>query len=117
GHETNRGIELSEQGKATNWLRLTGSAALLRAVSSGSSTPDFNDKQVINVPRFRTSVFADIDVSFITGLHLLPGWSYTGPKEATRDDSVSVTGYNLFNLGARYTPSGEWSKLTLRLFA
>ncbi len=117
GHETHRGLELGAQGKVSNWLRLTGSAALLRARSSGSSTPDFNDRQVINVPRFRTSTFADIDVPFITGLHLLPGWSYTGPKEATRDDSVSVPGYNLFSMGARYTPSGEWSKLTFRLFA
>jgi iron complex outermembrane receptor protein len=117
GHETHRGLELSAQGKVKEWLRLTGSATLLRAVSSGSSTPDFNDKQVINVPRFRTSMFADIDVPFITGLHLLPGWSYTGPKEATRDDAVSVPGYNLFNIGARYTPSGEWKKVTFRLFA
>ena len=117
GHETHRGLELSAQGKVNSWLRLTGSATLLRAVSSGSSTPDFNDKQVINVPRFRTSVFADIDVPFITGLHLLPGWSYTGPKEATRDDAVSVPGYNLVNIGARYTPSGEWKKMTFRLFA
>jgi len=117
GHETHRGLELSAQGKVNNWLRLTGSATLLRAISSGSSTPDFNDRQVINVPRFRSSVFADIDVPFITGLHLLPGWSYTGPKEATRDDSVSVPGYNLFGMGARYTPSGEWSKVTFRLSA
>ena len=117
GHETHSGLELGAQGKVNGWLRLTGSATLLHAVSSGSSTPDFNGKQVIDVPRFRTSVFADIDVSFITGLHLLPGWSYTGPKEATREDAVSVPGYNLFNIGARYTPSGEWKKVTLRLFA
>jgi iron complex outermembrane receptor protein len=117
GHETHRGLELNAQGKVKEWLRLTGSATLLRAISSGSSTPDFNDKQVINVPRFRTSMFADIDVPFVTGLHLLPGWSYTGPKEATRDDAVSVPGYNLLNIGARYTPSGEWKKVTFRLFA
>lgn len=117
GHETHRGLELSAQGKVKEWLRITGSASLLRAVSVGSSTPEFNDKQVINVPRFRTSLFADIDVPFITGVHLLPGWSYTGPKEATRDDAVSVPGYNLLNIGARYTPSGEWKKVTFRLFA
>jgi iron complex outermembrane receptor protein len=117
GHETHRGLELSAQGKVNEWLRITGSAALLRAVSSGSSTPDFNGKQVINVPRFQTAWFADIDVPHITGLHLLPGWTYTGAKEATRDDAVSVPGYNLVNLGARYTPRGEWSKVTFRLFA
>ena len=117
GHETHGGLELSAQGKVKEWLRITGSASLLRALSVGSSTPEFNGKQVINVPRFRTSWFADIDVPFITGLHLLPGWSYTGPKEATRDDAVSVPGFNLLNIGARYTPSGEWKKVTFRLFA
>ena len=117
GHETHRGLELNAQGKVNDWLRLTGSAALLDAVSSGSETPAFNGKQVIDVPHFRTSWFADIDVPFISGLHFLPGWSYTSRKEATRDDSVSVPGYNLLNLGARYTPHGEWSKVTFRLFA
>jgi iron complex outermembrane receptor protein len=117
GHETHRGLELSAQGKATNWLRLTGSATFLDAVSSGTETPAFNGKQVIDVPKFRTSWFVDIDVPHVSGLHFLPGWSYTSAKEATRDDAVSVPGYNLLNLGARYTPGGEWSKLTFRLFA
>jgi iron complex outermembrane recepter protein len=117
GHERHSGIELSAQGKATNWLRITGSTALLRAISDGSTTPDFNGKQVIDVPRFRMSLFADVDVPFISGLHFLPGWSYTSAKEATRDDSVSVPGYNLVNLGASYTPHGEWSKVTFHLFA
>jgi iron complex outermembrane receptor protein len=47
----------------------------------------------------------------------MPGWSYTSRKEATRDDIVSVGGYNLFNIGARYTPRGESGHLTLRLYA
>ena len=117
GHETHRGLELSAQGKVTNWLRLTGTAAFLQAISSGTETPDFNGKQVLNVPHFRSSWFADLDVPHITGLHLLPGWSYTGRKEAARDASVSVPGYNLLNLGVRYTPEGEWSRVTFRLFA
>src|SRR5271157_1872795 len=85
GHETHRGLELNAQGKVSNWLRLTGSASFLSAISSGSETPVFNDKQVIDVPHFRTSWFADIDVPFVSGLHFLPGWSYSGPKAATRD--------------------------------
>jgi len=117
GHETHRGLELSAQGKAMSWLRLTSTAAFLQAISSGTETPDFNGKQVLNVPRFRTSLFADLDVPHITGLHFLPGWSYTARKEATRDASVSVPGYHLLNLGVRYTPQGEWSRVTFRLFA
>ena len=117
GHETHRGIELNAQGKAAHWLQLTGSAAAIRAVSNESGTPSYDNKQVINVPRLRTTMFADVVVPRAHGLHLLPGWSYTGRKEATRDDAVSVPAYNLFNLGASYTPGGERGHMTLRVYA
>jgi iron complex outermembrane receptor protein len=117
GRETHDGIELNAAGKAAKWLRLTASAAATRAVSDQSSTPAFNSKQVINVPHLRTTLFADIALPRAHGLHLMPGWGYTGRKEATRDDAVSVPGYNLFSLGASYTPGGEQGHLTLHLYA
>jgi iron complex outermembrane receptor protein len=117
GRETHDGIELNAAGKATNWLRLTASAAATGAVSDESSTLSFNNKQVINVPHLRTTVFADIALPHARGLHLMPGWGYTGRKEATRDDAVSVPGYNLFSLGARYTPGGERGRMTFRIYA
>ncbi len=80
-------------------------------------TPAFDDKQVINVPRWRSTLFADVALPHARGLHVMPGWSYTGRKEATRDNSVSVASYNLFNLGARYTVGGEQGRMTLRLYA
>jgi iron complex outermembrane recepter protein len=117
GHETHDGIELNAQGKAANWIQLSASGTAMRAVSSDTGTPSFDNKQVINVPRFHTSVFADVLVAHARGLHLMPGWSYTSRKEATRDDLVSVGGFNLFNLGARYTPGGESGHVTLHLYA
>ncbi|MGA7244716.1 MAG: TonB-dependent receptor [Terracidiphilus sp.] len=117
GHETHDGIELNAQGKAANWIQLSASATALRAVSSNTGTPAFDNQQVINVPRFHTALFADVLVPHARGLHVMPGWSYTSRKEATRDDLVSVGGYNLFNLGARYTPGGESGRMTFRLYA
>ena len=122
GHEPHRGIELGAQGKAANWLRLSATAAGIRAVSDQTGTPAFDGKQVLNVPRLKTVVFADIAVPQRWGLHLgdlhlLPGWSYSGRKEATRDDVVSVAGYNLFNLGARFAPGGEQGRMSFRIFA
>jgi iron complex outermembrane receptor protein len=117
GRETHNGIEVNAEGKAANWLRLTASAAAIDAVSDETGTTAYDNKQVINVPHLRTSLFADLALPRAHGLHLMPGWSYTGRKEATRDDAVSVSGYNLFNLGARYTPGGEQGHLTLRLYA
>jgi iron complex outermembrane receptor protein len=117
GRETHDGIEVNAEGKATNWLRLTASAAAIRALSDETGTPAFDNKQVLNVPHLRTAIFADLALPHAHGLHLMPGWGYTGRKEATRDDLVSVPGYNLFNLGARYTPGGEQGRVTLRLYA
>jgi iron complex outermembrane recepter protein len=117
GRETHDGVELNAQGKATDWLRLTASMAAIRAVSSDTGTPSYDTKQVINVPHLHTTVFADLTVPHVRGLHLMPGWSYSGRKEATRDDAVSVPSYNLFNLGARYTPGGEQGRVTFRIYA
>ena len=117
GHETHDGIEFNAQGKAANWVQLSASAAEIRAISTDTDKPAFDNKQVINVPRIHTAFFADVLVPHVSGLHLMPGWSYTSRKQATRDDTVSVGGYNLFNLGARYTPHGESGRLTFRLYA
>jgi iron complex outermembrane receptor protein len=117
GHETHDGIELNAEGKAANWLRLTASAAAIRAISSDTLTPSFDHKQVLNIPHLRATAFADVAIPHLGGFHLMPGWSYTGRKEATRDDAVSVPGYNLFNLGARFTPGGEQGRITFRLYA
>jgi iron complex outermembrane receptor protein len=107
GHETHDGIEVNAVGKVANWLRLTASAAAIRATADDTG----------NVPHLRTALFADLALPHAGGLHLMPGWSYTGRKGATRDNTVSVSGYNLFNLGARYTPGGEKGRVTLRLYA
>jgi iron complex outermembrane recepter protein len=125
GHETHDGIEINAQGKAANWLRLSASAAGIEARSVDSSTAAFNDKQVINVPRIKTAFFADLSGPHgmhlgrlrLSDIHLMPGWSYTAKKEATRDDAVSVGGYNLFNLGARYTPGGDEGRVSFRIYA
>ena len=117
GRETHNGVEVIAEGKAASWLRLTASAAGIRAVSDETGTPAFDNKQVINVPHLHTALFADLLVPHAHRLHLMPGWSYTGRKEATRDDAVSVSGYNIFNLGARYMPWGETGRVSLRLYA
>jgi iron complex outermembrane receptor protein len=118
GHETHDGAEFSAQGKVVPWLQLNASAAVISAISSNTGTPAFDGKQVLNQPRFRSTVTADLVLPrLLRGLALLPGWSYTGRKAATRDDLVAVPGYNLFNVGMRYTPEGKLKRVTFRLFA
>jgi iron complex outermembrane recepter protein len=117
GRENHDGLELSAEGSAAHWLRITASALAMNAVSEDTGTPAYDNKQVINVPHLRTALFADMAVPHVRGLSVLPGWIYSGRKEATRDDAVSVPGYNLFDLGLRYTPGGERGRATFRIYA
>jgi len=117
GSESHNGIEFNVQGKAANWLRLTASVAAIHAVSNDTGTPSYDNKQVINVPHLHTTTFADLTVPHLRGLHLMPGWSYSGRKEATRDDAVSVPSVNIFNMGASYTPGGEMGRVTFHVYA
>jgi iron complex outermembrane receptor protein len=117
GREVHNGVELNAEGKAARWLRLTGSLTAMNATGQKTSTASYNGKQIINQPHVRTSAFADVLVPHAGGLHLMPGWSYVGVKQATRDNTVSVPAYNIFNMGARYTPGGESGKVTFRLYA
>jgi iron complex outermembrane receptor protein len=117
GRETHNGVEFNAEGKAASWLRLNFSAAAMNATSADTGTPAFNNKQVINVPHVQANLFADLTVPRIRGLHLMPGSNFASRKQATRDDVVSVPSYNLFNLGARYTPGGEQGRVTFRIYA
>jgi len=117
GRETHNGVELNAEGQAAHWLRLNGSVAAMNATSTGTGTPAYDNKQVINVPHVQADLFADVTVPRVRGLHLMPGCNFASRKEATRDDQVSVASYNLFNLGARYTPGGEQGRVTFRIYA
>jgi iron complex outermembrane receptor protein len=117
GRETHNGVEFNAEGKAATWLRLNGSFAVMNATSTNTGTPAFDNKQVINVPRVQADLFADVTVPRFRGLHLMPGCNFASRKEALRDDTVSVPSYNLFNLGARYTPGGEQGRVTFRIYA
>ncbi len=117
GRETHNGVELNAEGRAARWLRLDASLAGIHAVSQETGTPSYDNQQVINVPRIHTNLFADVTVPRVRGFYVMPGWNYSSSKEATRDDTVSVPGYNLFNLGLRYTPGGEHSRATFRIYA
>ncbi len=113
GHETHDGIEFNAQGKAANWIQLSASAnsdaSDLNGYGHTGIRQQASDQRSAPAIRRSSPMFC---VPHARGLHLMPGWSYTGRKEATRDDTVSVPGYNLFNLGARYSPGGEQGHLT-----
>lgn len=115
GEEVHTGVELNLAGRVTENLRLTASANAIRARAENTGTPAYEDHQVVNVPRWRTAVYADYSLPFAPGLAVLGGWRYASSNVATPDGSTRVPAYHVFDAGLRFTTALKGHALTLRL--
>ncbi len=59
GQAVHQGLELAAHGKIGERLRLDASVAWLRARAEGIGTPAYEGHQVVNVPAWRSSMFAE----------------------------------------------------------
>ncbi|WP_448096200.1 TonB-dependent siderophore receptor [Luteibacter yeojuensis] len=115
GQEVHTGLELNAAGRITDNLRLTASANIIRARAEHTGTPAYEDHQVVNVPRWRTAVYADYSLPFAPGLAILGGWRYAGTNVATPDGATRVPAYHVFDAGLRFATSIRGHATTLRL--
>lgn len=100
GQQNNHGMDISWHSPEQRGFRLEGSQAYIRAVASGSGA--FDGVQIQNVPRFSSFVRATAQVPNVHGLETYLDWIARGERNARRDGSVSVPGYQLFNLGVTW---------------
>ncbi|MDE3210548.1 MAG: TonB-dependent siderophore receptor [Pseudomonadota bacterium] len=115
GNEVHTGLELNAAGQVTGSLQLSASANLIRARAEDTGTPAYEGHQVVNVPRLRTSVFADYRLPFAQHLSLLGGWRYASPNTATPNGLVRVPAYHVFDAGLKYVSQWQGHALTLHL--
>lgn len=115
GQEVHTGIELNLAGQVTDRLRITASANAIRARAENTGAPSYEDHQVVNVPRWRTAVYADYSLPFVQGLAVLGGWRYASSSVATPDGSTRVPAYHVFDAGLRYATTVSGHAMTWRL--
>lgn len=115
GQEVHTGIELNLAGQVTDRLRITASANAIRARAENTGAPSYEDHQVVNVPRWRTAVYADYSLPFVQGLAVMGGWRYASSNVATPDGATRVPGYHVFDAGLRYATTVSGHAMTWRL--
>jgi len=115
GQQENTGIELGASGLVTDRLNLAASLAAIRARLVGTGTAAYEGHQVLNVPRLRASLTADYAIPGLNGLAVLGGAQYSASKTVNRQGTVSVPGYVVVDVGARYTTHIEGYDTTFRL--
>ncbi|WP_229827278.1 TonB-dependent siderophore receptor [Undibacterium macrobrachii] len=103
GEAEHRGLEIAAQGNlASNWM-LGLSATALNARQNNTGDASIEGKRVTNVPNFKSTIYTDYALAAWPGTHLTASWQYSGSKSFSPDNKVTVPGFNVVNLGARYT--------------
>lgn len=97
-----RGIELSASGRVTDALAVQASLMALDARYTQAVDPARVDQRVTNVPRFKSSLFADYKMAAVPGLALNATASFESAKTATADGSVELPAAWQLDAGLSY---------------
>jgi len=102
GEARHRGLELSAQGRLTRAWTIGATAMALDAEQDGTGQPALDGKRVTNVPKFKSSVYAEYTLEQIDGVKLNANWQHAGRKAFDPENKVFVGSYNVLNVGGSY---------------
>ena len=110
-----RGLELAATGRITDALSIQTSMTALDAKFSKAVDPTLVGQRVTNVPRVKTSIFADYKVAALQGLALNALATYESGKTVTANGSVTLPNAWQLDVGARYDQAIAGKLTTWRL--
>lgn len=115
GEQRNRGLEWSFFGSPLDDVRLMGGIAYLDPELTKTAGGVNQGKQATGLPKWQAKLGAEWDLEAVQGLTLTGNLTSISKQYLSADNTLSVPGYTLVDLGARYrTQLGERS-LTWRL--
>ena len=115
GLQVNRGVELSAVGEVISGLTVYGGVTLLDAKLEDTPLATTNDKIYVGAPKVKGNTLFEYRFPAIQGLVASFDWQFSGPRAANDTNSFFVAGYNLFDVGARYTSTILTKSVTWRL--
>jgi iron complex outermembrane receptor protein len=115
GLQVNRGLELSAVGEVAEGLTIYGGVTLLDAKLEHTPLPATNDKIYVGAPKVKGNTLFEYNVPTVPGLVAVFDWQFSGPRAANDSNSFFAAGYNLFDVGARYSSTVMTKKVTWRL--
>lgn len=115
GEQRNRGLELSLDGEPVRGLRIIGGASITEAelVNTGGSANEGNT--AVGVPDYTINANVEWDLPLIPGATLTGRVVNTGTQFVDAANTLEISGWTRFDLGARYVVAVAERPLTLRL--
>lgn len=115
GEQRNRGVEWGFFGTPVDNIRLTGGLAYIEPEITRSSNSTEVGKQATGVPELQGKLGVEWDLPSVQGLTLTSNVSAASNQYINTDNTLSVPGRAIYDLGARYVTQAAGQPLTLRL--
>ncbi|ASK21948.1 MULTISPECIES: TonB-dependent receptor [unclassified Halomonas] len=114
GEQRNRGAEWNFFGSPLSNLRLMGGIAYVDPKVTRAASDENQGSQATGVPDLQAKLGAEWDLSAAPGLTLTANATAMSEQYINSDNSLSVPGHTIYDVGARYTTHLSSYPLTLR---
>ena len=115
GQQVNKGLELSAIGEILPGLTAYGGLTLLDARLEHTPLASTNDQRYVGAPKVKGNILLEYQIPRVTGLVGTFDYAFAGTRAGNDTNSFTVSGYNVFDLGARYGTKAFDTAVTLRL--
>jgi iron complex outermembrane receptor protein len=115
GDQVNKGLELSAVGELVGGLTVYGGVTLLNARLEDTGIAATNDKTFVGAPKVKGNALFEYRIPGVPGLVAIFDWQFSGTRPGNDTNSFYVAGYNLFDIGARYSSNLLGKNVTWRL--
>jgi iron complex outermembrane recepter protein len=103
GDQINKGLELSAVGQVIDGLTMYGGVTLLNSKLENTPLVATDGQPYVGTPKVKGNMLVEYHIPAISGLVATFDYQFSSPRPGDDTDQFSVAGYNLFDLGTRYT--------------
>ncbi|WHQ45314.1 TonB-dependent receptor [Alcaligenes faecalis] len=114
GEQRNRGIEWGFFGSPLEGVRLMGGVAYSDPEITKAANPAEEGRQATGLPKWQAKLGVEWDIPNLQGLTVMANATTSAKQYLSADNSLSIPGHTVFDLGARYRTKISGHPLTLR---
>lgn len=115
GEQRNRGVEWGFFGIPLHGVKLMGGIAYLNPEVTKAALDAHEGRQAVGIPKWQAKLGAEWDMPAVQGLTLMANATAASRQYVSADNSLSVSGRTVFDLGARYVTKVSGNPLTLQV--
>ncbi len=103
GEQVNKGLELSAVGQVIEGLTMYGGITLLNSKLQNTPLAATNDQPYVGTAKVKGNMLLEYHIRGISGLVATLDYQFAGPRPGDDTNQFTVAGYNLIDVGGRYT--------------